>query len=83
MLERGVTAPSASAAFRPCSRASARTSARASLMILLRRSLPRFEPLDEIGIAEPAFVVGESAATSAACMITKPALAARAPSGQT
>ena len=45
--------------------ASARTSARASLMIFWRRSLPMFEPVDEIGIAEPAFVVGESAATSA------------------
>ena len=52
-------------------------------MIFWRRSLPMFEPVDEIGIAEPAFVVGESAATSAPCMITKPALAARAPSGHT
>ncbi len=52
-------------------------------MILLRRSLPMFEPVDEIGIADPAFVVGASAATSAAWRITKPALAARAPSGHT
>ena len=52
-------------------------------MILLRRSLPMFEPVEEIGIAEPVLAVGASAATSAACMITKPALAARAPSGQT
>ena len=40
-------------------------------------------PPIEIGEAEPMFVCGAIAATSAACVTKSPAEAARAPSGET
>ena len=77
------TALSAQAALRPWVFASPRSEAAASLMILRRRSLPRFAPVPEIGVEEPMFVSGAIASTSAASEIQTPAEAARAPLGET
>ena len=57
--------------------------AAASLMTFLRRSLPRFSPVAEIGVDEPMFVCGAIASTSAACPITAPAESALEPGGAT
>ena len=57
--------------------------AAASLTTFLRRSLPRFWPLESIGVDEPMFEIGDIARTSAASPIQTPADAARAPCGET
>jgi hypothetical protein len=77
------TARSAHFALRPCERASPRKDAAASLRIFRFRSLPMFAPLPVIGVDEPMFVFGAIASTSAASEIQTPALAARAPFGET
>src|SRR5579872_314383 len=66
-----------------CVAARAVSDATESLMILRRRSEPRFAPLESIGVDEPMFVVGAIASTSAACDTQTPADAARAPFGDT
>src|SRR5690348_10711763 len=63
--------------------ASAVSEATESLITLRRRSLPRFWPLESIGVDEPMFEVGDIARTSAACETQTPAEAAREPSGDT
>ena len=77
------TAASAHFAFRPCSFASARSCAAASLITLRRRSFWMSSPPIEIGVDEPRFVCGAMARMSAAWPIQTPADAARAPSGAT
>ena len=77
------TASDGQVVLRLCVAASAVSDAAESLITLRRRSVPRFCPLESIGVDEPMFVVGAIASTSAACAIQTPAEAARAPSGET
>ena len=77
------TIASAASAFLPCSRASSAMYAAASLITFLRRSLPRFSPVAEMGVDDPMFVCGAIASTSAAWPITAPAESALEPGGAT
>jgi hypothetical protein len=74
---------SAKSPLRPCPSASARTYAAASFRTLRPSTLFSSPPPREIGVAEPMFVTGAIAATSAAIVTYTPADAARAPSGET
>ena len=60
---------SATSALRPCDSVSARTNAAASLVILRPSVPPMSPPFESIGVAEPMFVCGAIAATSAACVM--------------
>ena len=77
------TASDGQVVLRLCVAASAVREATESLITFRRRSVPRFWPLESIGVEEPMFDVGDIARTSAACAIHTPADAARAPSGET
>src|SRR5437763_16359924 len=66
-----------------CVCASALSEATASWITLRRRSLPRFCPLESIGVDDPMFDVGDMASTSAACETHTRADADVGPPGET
>ena len=76
-----VTICSARSALRPCDSASARMKAAASFSIFWPRRAADVAPGRDHRVAEPMFVCGAIAATSAASVMKAPAEAARAPFG--